>query len=164
MTKLTASQERELHDAFYLFDSGMYCCEKSEWKLWISKYLDHSGRISKNELKKVLHALNIKASDKELSQLMAQMDADGSGEIDFEEFKKVMAGSFFKKYSKQELMAAFKKFDADGNGFISTKELSDILSRMGRHLSRSDVEAMVKSLDTSGDGRISFEEFCSLFD
>jgi Ca2+-binding EF-hand superfamily protein len=35
---------------------------------------------------------------------------------------------------------------------------------MGRHLSRTEVDAMVKSLDTSGDGRISFDEFCRLFD
>lgn len=95
---------------------------------------------------------------------MAQMDTDNSGEIDYNEFKNVMAGSFFKKYSKPELMGAFKKFDADGNGFITTKELSDILSRMGRHLSRNEVEAMIKSLDTSGDGKISFDEFCRLFD
>lgn len=92
------------------------------------------------------------------------MDSDKSGEIDFQEFKKVMGSSFFKKYSKQELQAAFKKFDADNNGYITTTELSHILSRMGRHLSRQDVDAMIKSIDTSGDGRISFDEFCKLFD
>ena len=125
---------------------------------------DHSGKISKSELKKVLQALNIKASEKELGQLMAQMDADNSGEIDYNEFKNVMGASFFKKHSRQELQVAFKKFDADGNGFISTKELGDILSRLGRRLSQRDIEAMVKSLDTSGDGKISFDEFCQLFD
>lgn len=115
-------------------------------------------------MKKVLDALNIKATDAELSQLMKQMDSDGSGEIDFQEFKNVMAGSFFKKYSKTELQAAFKKFDRDGNGFISGQELDYILTRMGRHLTRADIEAMVKSLDSSGDGRISFDEFSKLFD
>lgn len=92
------------------------------------------------------------------------MDTDNSGEIDYEEFKNVMGGSFFKKYSRQELQAAFKKFDADGNGYITSNELNDILSRMGRHLSRNEIDAMVKSLDSSGDGRISFDEFSKLFD
>jgi Ca2+-binding EF-hand superfamily protein len=92
------------------------------------------------------------------------MDTDNSGEIDYDEFKQVMGGSFFKKHSKQELLGAFKKFDADGNGFITTKELNDILNRMGRHLSRNEIEAMIKSLDTSGDGKLSFDEFCQLFD
>ena len=95
---------------------------------------------------------------------MRQMDTDNSGEIDFEEFKNVMGGSFFKKYSKQELQAAFKKFDADNNGYITANELNDILSRMGRHLSRNEIDAMVKSLDSSGDGKISFDEFSQLFD
>lgn len=126
--------------------------------------VDRSGKISKPELKKVLQALNIKANDNELKQLMSQMDSDNSGEIDFNEFKKVMGASFFKKYSKQELQGAFKKFDADGNGFITTQELNHILTRMGRHLSQADVEAMIKSLDSSGDGKISFDEFCKLFD
>ncbi len=95
---------------------------------------------------------------------MRQMDTDNSGEIDYEEFKNVMGGSFFKKYSRQELQAAFKKFDEDGNGYITSNELNDILSRMGRHLSRNEIDAMVKSLDSSGDGRISFDEFSKLFD
>ena len=63
-----------------------------------------------------------------------------------------------------ELLSAFKKFDTDGNGYISVRELNDILTRMGRHLSRNEVEGMIKSLDTSGDGKLSFEEFCRLFD
>lgn len=116
------------------------------------------------ELKKILRALNIKASDSEVQQLLQQMDTDNSGEIDFNEFKNVMGASFFKKYSRQELYAAFKKFDADGNGFISSSELEHILSRMGRHLSRNEIEAMVKSVDSSGDGKISFDEFQKLFD
>ena len=125
---------------------------------------DRSGRISKTELQRVLRALNIKANESELQQLMTQMDSDNSGEIDFQEFKRVMAGSFFKKHSKQELHAAFKKFDADGNNFITSAELNYILTRMGRQLSRTDIDAMVQSLDSSGDGKISFEEFCKLFD
>ncbi len=111
--------------------------------------LDHSGKISKLELKKVLQALNIKANDNELQQLLSQMDTDNSGEVDFNEFKKVMGATFFKKYSKQELHAAFKKFDEDNNGYITTNELNHILTRMGRHISRADTEAMIKSLDAS---------------
>ncbi|CAF1319238.1 unnamed protein product [Rotaria sordida] len=146
MAQLTASQERELRDAFDLFDT------------------DHSGKISKSELKRVLQALNIQANDNEVQQLLSQMDRDHSGEIDYKEFKSVMSVSFFKKYSKQELQTAFKKLDADGNGYITANELNYILSRMGRNLSRNDIDSIVKSIDSSGDGKISFNEFCKLFD
>ncbi|CAF1275213.1 unnamed protein product [Rotaria sordida] len=146
MAKLTPSQERELRDAFDLFDS------------------DHSGKISKTELRQVLKALNIAATDAELQKLMAQMDTNRSGDIDYNEFKNVMAKSFFRKYSRKELLDAFKNFDTDGNGYITTNELDNILSRMGRHLTRPELESMISSLDTSGDGKVSFEEFCRLFD
>ncbi|CAF5055123.1 unnamed protein product [Rotaria magnacalcarata] len=92
------------------------------------------------------------------------MDTDHSGEIDFNEFKTAIGASYFKKHSTQELRAAFKRFDEDGNGYITGNELNHILSRMGRHLSRAEIEAIVKAFDTSGDGKISFDEFCELFD
>ncbi|CAF1426674.1 unnamed protein product, partial [Rotaria sordida] len=31
-------------------------------------------------------------------------------------------------------------------------------------LTRPELESMISSLDTSGDGKVSFEEFCRLFD
>ena len=162
MTKLTASQERELREAFDLFDSGRYSLTiRIQDKLLFS---DRSGRISRTELKQVLNALNVKTTEKEQQQLMNMMDTDHSGDIDYNEFKRVMADSYFKKHSRQELSTAFKRFDSDGNGYITTKELNEILSRMGRHLNRHEVEAMIKTLDTNGDGKVSFDEFCKLFD
>ena len=92
------------------------------------------------------------------------MDTDGSGDIDFQEFKRVMGDVFFRKHSRKELEAAFKKFDTDGSGYISTKELQDVMSRMGRHISRQEVEAMLRKIDENGDGKVSFDEFCKLMD
>ncbi|CAF1554068.1 unnamed protein product [Rotaria magnacalcarata] len=146
MAKLTQSQERELRDAFNLFDR------------------DHSGKITKSELRRMLGALNVKATDNEVQKLLRRMDTDNSGEIDFNEFKNAMAKSFFKKYSRKELTDAFKKFDIDGNGFISSKELENIMSRMGKHLSQKELQATISSLDLNKDGKISFDEFCTLFD
>lgn len=162
MAQLTAHQEKELREAFDMFDSGTDRLGRAVFTH--VRNLDHSGRVSRIELKKVLQALKINATDAEVQQLLTQMDSDNSGEIDFNEFKKVMGASFFKRYSQQELQSAFKKFDADNSGYITSHELSYILSRMGRHLSRNEIDAMVKSLDSSGDGKISFDEFCKLFD
>ena len=92
------------------------------------------------------------------------MDVNNSGDIDFEEFKRVMADVFFRKHSRRELETAFKRFDGDGSGYISTKELQDIMLRMGRNVSRQDIEAMVSTIDENGDGKISFDEFCKLFE
>lgn len=85
------------------------------------------------------------------------------GEIEFEEFARVMAASFFKKYSQDELRTAFRQFDADGSGYIQANELEDIMRKMGRRFNKDEISSMVKSLDSSGDGKISFEEFVLLF-
>jgi calmodulin len=64
--------DRELKDAFKVFDS------------------DGSGSISKSEVKKLLKQLGQNLSDAELDAMMDEVDTDGNGEIDFEEFKSMM--------------------------------------------------------------------------
>ncbi len=62
--------EEKLKEAFELFD------------------VDHSGTITTDEIKKVLggnSASNI--DDNEWERIMEEVDADGNGEISFEEFK-----------------------------------------------------------------------------
>ena len=108
--------------------------------------------------------MSVKVTDQEVQRLLGMMDTDHSGDIDYQEFKRVMGDVYFRKHSQHELATAFKKFDTDGSGYISTKELQDIISKMGRHLTRHEVEAMIKTIDTNNDGKISFDEFCSLFD
>jgi Ca2+-binding EF-hand superfamily protein len=74
-----------------------------------------------------------------------------------------MGENFFRKNSQEELRAAFQKFDQDNSGYIQAKELQAIMSKMGRNVSKTEIDAMIKSLDSSGDGKISFEEFVQLF-
>ncbi|CAF1277253.1 unnamed protein product [Didymodactylos carnosus] len=142
MAKLTSSQKAELQDAFNLFDS------------------DQSGKISRNELKNVLNALNIQVTDNELKQTMSQMD----GDIEFDEFCRVMGQTYFKKYTREELQNTFRNFDSDGSGYIQASELETIMSRLGKRMKKSEIDQMIKSLDTTGDGQIGFDEFVKLFD
>ncbi|CAF1008581.1 unnamed protein product [Adineta ricciae] len=144
-SSLTSAQRKELKDAFDVFDT------------------DESGKISQNELGNILKALNIKINDNQLKQLVVDMDSDQSGEIEFDEFCRVMSEAFFKKYTNNELRVAFQQFDQDGSGYIQANELESIMRKMGRRFSKSQIDNMVKSLDSSGDGKISFDEFVQLF-
>ncbi|UJR32063.1 hypothetical protein I4U23_019531 [Adineta vaga] len=144
-SSLTSAQRQELKDAFDIFDK------------------DGSGKISQKELGNIFKALNIKVNDNQLKELITQMDSDQSGEIELDEFCYVMGETFFKKHSEEELRIAFEQFDQDGSGYIQADELESIMHKMGRHLNRSQIDGIVKSLDTSGDGKISFEEFVQLF-
>ena len=74
-----------------------------------------------------------------------------------------MAATFFKKYSEDELRVAFRQLDQDGSGYIQADELADIMHKMGRRHDKSQIDAIVRSVDTSGDRKISFDEFVKLF-
>ncbi|CAF1027486.1 unnamed protein product [Didymodactylos carnosus] len=116
---------------------------------------NQSGKISRNELKNVLNALNIQVSDNELKQIMSQID----GDIESDKFCRVMGQTYFKKYTREELQDTFRKFDSDGSGYIQARELKTIMSGLGKRMKQNEIDQMIKSLDTTGDGQIRFDEF-----
>jgi len=66
--------ERELKEAFRLFDK------------------DQLGYIATATLRKLLFDIDNNLTDAELDQAINEIDADGSGKIEFEEFWDLMAG------------------------------------------------------------------------
>ena len=51
---------------------------------------DGSGSITKDELLNVLKEVGVDATPEELTAFMQSVDADGDGNINFEEFKKLL--------------------------------------------------------------------------
>jgi len=128
-------------DAFALFDK------------------DGDGTITITELGTVLESLGQKRTPAELKTMFDEVDTDGNGTIDFEEFVAMMAGHMDDTSLEEELGDAFKLFDKDGDGQISAAELKAILHSLGQELPDSDIEDMLREADIEGDGQISYEEF-----
>ncbi|XP_029458747.1 plastin-2 [Rhinatrema bivittatum] len=67
----------------------------------------------------------------------------------------------------EELTEAFCKIDTDGNGFISPSELTELFKAANLPLPGYKVREIIQDLMTTGDqnndGRISFDEFISVF-
>ncbi|CAF0945738.1 unnamed protein product [Adineta steineri] len=144
LRKLTSSQIKELRQAFDLFDT------------------DNSGGISVVELKQALGALGVKVTDQEARQMFSAIDIDKNGRIEFEEFADVVADSYFKKFSRAEILEAFQRFDHNHDGYIEVDELKSILARLGRNFSNDEVRRMIAQVDRDGNGKISIEEFAAL--
>ena len=95
-------------------------------------------------------------------RLFLQIDADGSGTIDFPEFLTMMARKMKDTDSEEEILEAFKVFDKDGNGFISAAELRHIMTNLGEKLTDEEVDEMIREADIDGDGQINYEEFVKI--
>jgi len=65
--------------------------------------------------------------------------------------------------TREDMRTAFRAFDINNDGFIDASELRATMSDLtGDSLTDDDVDAMIRSADKNGDGRIDYEG-CGLF-
>lgn len=65
---------------------------------------------------------------------------------------------YFKHLSKHQSSSLLFQFDMDGDGEITTEELRAAMNKlMGEHMSRREIDAIVKEADDNGDGTVDFE-------
>lgn len=92
---------------------------------------DGNGEITIRELDTVMRSLGQFPTEPELRAMIAEVDADGNGAIDFPEFLAMMARKMRESDSEEEIKEAFKTFDRDGNGLISALELKFVMATHG---------------------------------
>merc|ERR1719160_2418614 len=90
----------------------------------------------------------------ELDELIASIDSDGSGMIDYCEF--IAATMDRQKYVQEDVCwQAFKVFDLDGSGTISKEEMRQVLGSKDvkdlMDVEGDDIEQIMREADTNGD-------------
>merc|ERR1711934_601678 len=83
--QLTEEQLDEIREAFSLFDA------------------DASGMIDIRELKAAVRALGFEVKNEELKKMVADIDGDGNGTIEFGEFLQMMTGKMGEKDSREDI-------------------------------------------------------------
>ena len=142
--QLTEEQVEELKEAFQLFD------------------FDGNGSISTKELGTVMRSLGQNLMDVELDDLINEVDADGSGLIDFPEFLTISARKMKDTDSEEEIREAFSIFDKDGSGLITADDVVNIMSNLGEKLTSEEIHEMLAEAKINQDGKIDYNDFLNL--
>ncbi|XP_014512031.1 calmodulin isoform X2 [Vigna radiata var. radiata] len=95
----------------------------------------------------------------ELEMMVNEVDMDGNGVIEFEQFLNVMARKMKQSEAEDELKEAFRLFDQDQDGYISPTELLSVMRNIGEKITEKELVEMIRVADLDGDGRLNYEEF-----
>jgi len=126
--------------------------------------LDKGGTISKDELKQLMNTLGLKPSQEELNDMVNEIDADGNGEIDFDEFVTVMSRKVNTSYTPAQVKAAFKVFERDcPSGYVSMSALETALTTFGAEkLTLGDAQELLSQIEPDENGLVNYVEFVNM--
>ncbi|KAL9268148.1 Caltractin-like protein [Drosera capensis] len=146
---LTAQKRQEIKEAFELFDT-----DGSGMALGFEMTEQVTLAIISASLSEIVFYLG-----EQINQMIADVDKDGSGAIDFDEFCHMMTAKFGERDTKEELMKAFRIIDLDKNGKISVSDIQLIAKELGENFTDAEVQEMIEEADQDGDGEVNVEDF-----
>ena len=138
---LSADEIEEIKEAFDIFD------------------VDRSGAISVQELLNAMRSLGFDTKNPAIFQMIADMDEDGNGEIEFEEFLDMMTARISDRNTKEDLERVFKLFDDKRTGEITVDNLRRVAKELGEDIPEEELKEIILRADLDGDGKLTFEDF-----
>lgn len=145
--EISDEEKKEIRDAFNILDE------------------DGDGKLSLDEMRLLLQSQFMTFTDAQANALLAELDTDKSGTIEYDEFEKYVIDNGLSKPTAEEfgseMKEAFEMFDTDHNGYIDAVEFKSFMMTLGDQMSEEQVSELMKEVDTNGDGKIDYKEFCA---
>jgi len=130
---------------------------------------DGGGDISTRELGRVMKLLGQNPTPEELDKIIEEVDVDGSGTIDFNEFLIMMVMQIAEEgqaASEDELKAMFHYIDKNKDNVIDFEELCWALDGVPADppVVNWEIEELFNEADRNKDGKIDIDEWCQWMD
>ncbi len=138
---LNTDEIDEIKEAFDIFD------------------IDKSGAISVSELLKSMSTLGFDTKNPAIYNMIKDIDENGNGVIEFDEFLDMMTARISDVNPKEDLERVFKLFDDDRTQEISVDNLKRVAKELGEDIHEEELKEIVMRADLDGDGKLSFEDF-----
>eukprot|EP01001_Neometanema_parovale_P010443 NODE_6676_length_827_cov_50.204545_g6440_i0.p1 GENE.NODE_6676_length_827_cov_50.204545_g6440_i0~~NODE_6676_length_827_cov_50.204545_g6440_i0.p1 ORF type:complete len:157 (-),score=47.79 NODE_6676_length_827_cov_50.204545_g6440_i0:239-709(-) len=139
--QLSVETIQEIRDVFAQFDK------------------DRTETISLKELGMALRAAGQNPTEADIMDMMNEVDSEGTGTIEFQEFLVLVARKMNEYIYEEELKVAFQIFDRDGSGYISAVEMRILMCSLGDKLSDEEMNELLGECDMDMEGNINYEEF-----
>lgn len=134
--------------------------QKDEFMEAFMNFADDEENLDKEALGQLLAALGEDLTDEELQQIFDNVDEDGSGEVDFDEFIAMMRDRLLvSQDTEQDIRSAFNLLDRDQSGKIDKEEIVNVVCEFCNKLSADEVGELMAWSDINHDGELDFEEF-----
>jgi len=143
---LTAEDKEEFRQIFCLFKQLCRAETDEDGNELPMTDFDESGTISIDEMEQLLETVGMKVSPEELQIMIAEIDKDGDGQINFQEFCDKMSTKVQVPYEPEDIGKAFKAFSHKApDGLIRVEDLRNALTTyMHKDLTPADVEDLLR--------------------
>ena len=139
---LTPEQLKMYKEAFAFFDK------------------DNDGIINVKDLGQVMRSLRMNPTEQDLQDLIAEIDNNNSGTVDFDEFLLLMAKKSKDTDMIERSLDAFRVFDKQNKGFIAINDIRNILLNTGEKISANEVEELLADLEeVNGENELDYKSF-----
>ncbi|XP_037960105.1 neo-calmodulin-like [Teleopsis dalmanni] len=134
------------------------------FKIAVEQYQENgTGTIATKDVAAFLVTLGYDVPDEVLTNALHEIDPDNSGLIEMHTFLS-MAIAKFQSYARvEQIQKLFDILDTNKDGYLTPQEMRRVAEITGFDISDEKINEMVQILDVDGDGKVSFEEFSTLF-
>ncbi|MCL4122194.1 UNVERIFIED_CONTAM: hypothetical protein GTU68_012618 [Idotea baltica] len=88
-------------------------------------------------------------------QMISDLDEDGSGQIEFDEWVHLMTHKVSDKSTRERVDKVFSLYDDEKTGYLSVKNLARVAQELGIDIGEGELQEMIDRADTDRDGLVS---------